>query len=50
VDQLGQHVARRGVVDLRSEEDDPFLEQLGVRVGLLVPVARPFDERRQDIA
>src|SRR4051812_19991116 len=48
--QLRHDVVGRSVVDLDTEEDDPLLEQLVVRVGLLDAVRRPLDERRQHIA
>jgi hypothetical protein len=37
------------VIDLDTAEDDPLLEQLVVRVGLLHPVAGAFGERRQHV-
>jgi hypothetical protein len=37
------------VIDLHTAEDDPLLEQLVVRVGLLHPVAGAFGERRQHV-
>src|ERR1700753_1844079 len=43
-DQLGHDVVRRRVVDLHPEEDDPLLEELVVRVGLLHAVARALHE------
>src|SRR4051794_2947703 len=49
-DQLGHDVVGRGVVDLHPEEDDPLLEELVVRVGLLHAVARALHEGGQDVA
>src|SRR4051812_20742324 len=48
--QLGHDVVGRGVVDLHPEEDDPLLEELVVRVGLLHAVARALHEGGQDVA
>src|SRR4029453_13181736 len=48
-DQLGHDVVGRGVVDLHPEEDDPFLEELVVGVGLLHAVARALHEGGQDV-
>src|SRR4051795_5758366 len=49
-DQLGHDVVGRRVVDLHPEEDDPLLEELVVRVGLLHAVARALHEGGQDVA
>src|SRR4029453_13858311 len=48
-DELGHDVVGRGVVDLHPEEDDPFLEELVVGVGLLHAVARALHEGGQDV-
>src|SRR4051794_25593874 len=49
-DELGHDVVGRRVVDLHPEEDDPLLEELVVRVGLLHAVARALHEGGQDVA
>src|SRR3712207_620347 len=48
-DQLGHDVVGRRVVDLHPEEDDPLLEELVVRVGLLHAVAGPLHEGGQHV-
>src|SRR5262249_32964602 len=50
VHELRHHVIGRGVVDGRSQKDDPLVQQLGVRVEGPLPVAGAFGELRQDIA
>src|SRR5439155_5628790 len=47
--QLRHHVVGGGVIDRRTEEDDPLLEQLRVGRELLEPVRRPLGEGGEDV-
>lgn len=49
IHELGDQIGGRGVVDRGTEEDDPFGEQLGVRVEGAGPVGRALGELGQHV-